>query len=446
MPHLLKNASGYLLALLIGIVVGYSCLVAAYNIPLRLIQKNVDASMDSFSNGNGMIVKAINSSILGDTILDSYSDTVMLSEAAYKSGNPSYIAALTNELPFSQTDKNPGFSLLHYLMSLKLPESTRIYSSFPNTGKSQTDLATTHAYAYGRYWHGYLIYMKPLLLVMNYAQIVAMNEYVLMILMACALISIWKNSRNCVIPYILWAGTINLFATSQCIAFFPTCAVTLIMSCAELCLRKLKENEKAAVFSFFICGMVVNYFDMMFFTLLSLCIPLVLSMSISRKDAMGKLVYAIKCSLSWMAGYSGMWAAKWIISCAIAPEMRKSLIDAIVLRSNINAETIYSRTVSFIPNLRFLLSEKVSVVFVLYVALWGAVRLVRKIKAKKRSLEALPYLFVGLIPFVWMLLLNEHSLEHAWFMFRILTITLFSLGVFLSTGNTAKQDSFRKPL
>ena len=117
-------------------------LTAVYCLPVRPIQEHVRVSVDAFleEGDNPFVLPGYKGSSLDNT-----TDAIMLGNALYQSELPAYQAAM--EAGRAELDnEHTQLALKKYL-------------------DQDQGLTLT---SYERYWHGYLVVLKPLLLVFNY--------------------------------------------------------------------------------------------------------------------------------------------------------------------------------------------------------------------------------------------------------------------------------------
>ena len=135
----------------ISIVIGYLLLVGVYCIPTQKIDENLRESVKILDSEGDYPEK-----IKGyyDSRLDNWTDSIMLLTAAYEDDNSVYFFAVMNP-------RNSVFGKKPYVVYIQLYKET-----------TKENLETT---TYGRYWHGYLVFLKPLLYFFNLGEIRYLN-------------------------------------------------------------------------------------------------------------------------------------------------------------------------------------------------------------------------------------------------------------------------------
>ena len=145
-------------------IVGLVLLLLVFLIPIDSIDRNVAASAE-------LLQKEGTYPVLSDLFrskLDNYTDALMLMEAADDSST-SILDRTLNIYNHRVGDYSPSESIVaHYL-----------------EGEEYTETSS-----YARYWHGYLVVLKPLLTVINYGGIRILNAIaqILVLIVVCLLL------------------------------------------------------------------------------------------------------------------------------------------------------------------------------------------------------------------------------------------------------------------
>jgi len=146
--NILKNCTSQVvqsvILLVIGIMTGYLMLMVVYLLPVGKMQENLSKSIDilTVEQEYHRVIPGYNS-----TQLDNYTDSWMIGNAVYDNDLPIWKRALT--CTSADYGDGPLNGLVHYLEE---PD-----------GYKEVE--------YTRYWHGYLIILKPLLLFFSYADL-----------------------------------------------------------------------------------------------------------------------------------------------------------------------------------------------------------------------------------------------------------------------------------
>lgn len=138
--------------------------------------------------------------------LDNFTDAIMLNNAVFEGTGSVVDDAMNN--PYVNVD---GL------------EQTRSLVKYVSD-----DSANKIIINYPRYWHGYLVWLKPLLLVMNYADIRVLFMFIQMFLVLFAALEIYKKSRyKAAVPFVFSMCCLNTISTAMCMQYACMYMITL---------------------------------------------------------------------------------------------------------------------------------------------------------------------------------------------------------------------------
>ena len=385
--------------LLISSILAVLMLLAVYSLPVEKMTNNARKSSEIFLN-EGSYKNFFDSESYQ---LDNFTDSVMISEAIYKYNGGALKASMLNFLG--------GFNvegLANYLNG--------------NGG----------SYSYSRYWHGYLIFLKPLLMIFSIKGIRILNlvSQILLVLGVC--FALWKKQKKMIIPYLASLLFINPFVISQsmqfsCIYYLMNIALLVVV----LFYDKLKQKGYLK-FAFLIFGILASFFDLLTYPSATLTIPLIAVFWFDDSESFKeKFLTIIKLCVFWAIGYFGFWILKWAVGSIITHQnlFKDALSQA---QTRIDGDISYAPSkllvyLPFIINVKPLLNIKNAVI--LGVLAICAVFLIIKYKKEYKITKAqiISFVIIALIPIVWQLVLHNHSYEHYWFTFRAFAGTIFAL-------------------
>ena len=285
-----------------------------------------------------------------------------------------------------------------------------IYTALLRNGRSVVDAAMHTEYA--RYWHGYAVLLRPL---MALAGISGVRYFNMMLLMGLLL--------GC------YARMRKLLGVRAAVAF----AVGLLMG------------------FFLMLGSLVCFADLLTFPVLALGYPLLCCQLLQLRegvDARRLWMYTIGLSAAWAAGYALTWAGKGLVGTLLTDQnvMQEILSQSIWRMTGILDENRFDPMTPIGAvqiNLATFFSRSNTLLLALML-LWQGVRALRARAGVKRWLHALPVAAVALYPFVWYLVVQNHSNIHYWMTYRLLSITVFGLCAFLLAA--APETGGKQPL
>ncbi|MCM1112923.1 MAG: hypothetical protein NC399_06670 [Muribaculum sp.] len=312
-----------------------------------------------------------------------------------------------------------------------------------------TDPSEMHLREYSRYWHGYLLYVKPLLLLVSWEQLVWLELALEAFLLAAAVVLSFR--KKCPgVAAALAAGL--LFMKPELMMASLTMSVCLLILLAAVLVLLLKGGwlrEKGYFPEFFLCiGILTAYFDFLTYPVATLGVPLCVYFLLSQRErisaALGRIVGYGFC---WGVGYAGMWASKWVIAdVTLGTGTIKDALwnvlgrtEAIGGRPRLNGgQYVISLNLQEYDSRLYGIAAGALALFALVALVWA---LGRKTPMKVLWEAAFPFLAIAAIPFAWIVIVQHHSALHARFTFRILGVAAMALcGMGIRIGRTCIRE------
>lgn len=296
---------------------------------------------------------------------------------------------------------------------------------------------------YARYWHGYEVFLRPLLVVTDYSGVRYFNMIVFFLLMAACLLKVCERiGKLQALGFLLSLLMVYAFVIPMNMEFV---SVFLILFAAVWILlnyydRWTVQPERFAWF-FLVVGSITNFMDFLTVPLITLGIPLLFwGVLERRRNATGKaiLIKTVGFSVIWGISYALTWFAKWTIaSIVLKRNVIHDAISSILLRTGAGAEQSVNLGEMLINNVGKLFgsdtSSMIFKVFLLIILVMG-VYLLKRHKPWKVLWGNMPLLVPALYPFAWYMVLSNHSYIHPYFTYRGLIITLLSAWLFWAEG------------
>ncbi len=415
MGRLWDRAKRIAVILAVGGCVGFVLLLLAYMLPVERMLDHARASIEIFEDLGlqPQIIKGYET-----TTIDTYTDAWMLRMAFYDGDESALEKCLCN-----------------YYYGYDNGTTTNVIESMIAYLKGAEGYIRI---VYGRYWHGYTIILKPLLLFFDYADILGILKFVQLALTALCIVLLERKKMARCIP--------GLVAMLACIDFhtvgismqYSWVFLIAMLSAAFLLLKKEEKYYDPSIDAvFLVTGMCTSYFDFLTYPLFTLGVPLTVMLAqremAERKGRM--FVSALINSVYWLIGYAGMWMIKWVLCTVLTDNnMMEDAIHTILYRagSDVFGETVGVLDV-FRENIRILLRYPYALAGVCAVAvllLWGGKERWRFIRVSPDVLFS--YLFVACLPFVWYAAVKEHSYVHYVVTYRDLGISIFAGTCFIA--------------
>lgn len=314
---------------------------------------------------------------------------------------------------------------------------------------------------YARYWHGYLVILRPLLSIMSYVQI----RYLYMVIHMMALVGIAlkmdkRFGRSMVYGWVLSMIAVNFISLPfslqySWVYFIMYGALYYIDSCYRK--NALINSDKEIISFFLVIGMLTSFMDLLTAPLVTLGIPLIYILMLricSEKESEWRhnIIMTIKASAIWAVGYIGCWLMKWILA---VPILKRNLILEAVLRigvqtkGNLDSElggggsvpsslfkalayNVYALLPPGLVNEIDLNTWLPFFVFVFICMAILAVLFIRYHEPKKEIVAYIPVALLMLYPYAWYGVTTRHAQIHPMFTYRDQIVTVMGGWIILS--------------
>jgi hypothetical protein len=422
--NLLKDIYKCIIIIILSGIIGIGLLCLVYALPTKYMEINVGNSIEMLEE-QGSSYELING--ITSTRLDNYTDSIMLNTAIYNDEQSSTLEKAVSGKRY-EISGTPFDSLIEYFKGDK---------SYTFT-------------SYERYWHGYLVVLKPLLIFFSYGRIKAINALLQLLLMIAVVYAMIKNGmEKYVIAFMLGILSLTPIAVMLCLQYSSVYYITLISMLVFI--QKYAAWYEKKYFRLFYCfvGILTCYFDFLTYPIVSFGFLMMLQIIIERKQVKTILQQCkelAEYSIFWIGGYIGIWGFKWIIATVI---LRKNIIKDAILEvlyrsssavSDSGITEYITRSKALKVNLDIFGNNMYYILLVLFIVTWIVYINKRKLNLKNNSSVAIEIIAVMMIPFLWVLATANHSYVHVWMVHRIFSITYFALAslVISMTGDVAK--------
>lgn len=238
-----------------------------------------------------------------------------------------------------------------------------------------------------------------------------------------------RKRKELCIPYtLLWIslGPIPLSLSLQFSSVYYIFSFAVI---GLLCGYEFIDNRLGFQAYFAIIGIITNWLDLLTYPLITLGVPLTVFIILNaEKDNKKRLVNCMILSISWCVGYFGMWILKWVLSSvALGQNLISDALKQAAFRvSGSNGTAKWTRYEVVQRNLVHFAHKSFYILCAGY-SLYSIFRIKSRGDLKTVLFNCSPYLFITVFPFIWYLVLSNHSWLHHWFTFRSLGVSIFAL-------------------
>ncbi|XME01260.1 hypothetical protein QYZ88_011115 [Lachnospiraceae bacterium C1.1] len=296
---------------------------------------------------------------------------------------------------------------------------------------------------YSRYWHGYHVVLRPLLTFFNYGQF----RYILFTFFAFLIYGIVRELNKSFeklhagICFVITLILNNFFAVP--FSYHVSMAFLVAFTAMLVMLKKkgyLQDDLKSWSF-YMLVGGITSYVDFLTTPIVTLGLPLLADLlwriKKSESGLRENVILIFRNSLSWGIGYVLVWAEKWVIGSLILKQnvLADSMAEAAEWQTNAFGQK-YTFLSALAKNLACLLpfggtaKELIPFLFIYLMVGICLIYLIIKNRTviKGNIYKIIPLLIVAAFPYIWILLMHNHSGVHATFwVYRIQTVAVFGL-------------------
>ena len=280
---------------------------------------------------------------------------------------------------------------------------------------------------YARYWHGNVFFLKIAHIWFDLEDIRIINLILQNLLLLGVFYLICKKLNVFyALSYLVAVIFMNPLTLAYSIPYSPLCYLTYILSILVLVIDKKYINWKL----FLIFGYWTCFVDLLMYPIVVLCFPLLLMVNIYNKDLIGDIKNIIKCSISWGCGYLSLWGVKFLLATMFTNvNVLQEAWNSIKGRIGNFEWTFYDALKRNFFEYKKDINLSILFVFLLFFVLMF---ILKKYKIKKNYV-VVTNLLVGLYPFLWCLIVRNHSIEHPGAVYRIFTISIMAVGFMLAS-------------
>lgn len=424
MKEKLINIAKYILLILVLIIIYMLLLILTNKIPSSMLEENIKESAQILEEEGER--KEVNLGYKKEYVFN-FSDALMLNMAYSVDSNKPIEAMLLSRKDYipnvtktENTKATINIGTDPRFIDFKTGDVslTKELNHFINTKDMET------SYEYARYWHGYMIFLRPLLIIFNIQQIRILFTIILVGLSLVLLYLLYKKiNLITAISFALGLFSCSIFIVGQSLSEIPVFIVTLITS---IILLLKKDVNKNLGIIFFIGGSLIGSMDLLTEPLIPLLIPITVYFLIAQKqekmnwkDALKKYIYL--CFI-WVVAYIATWMLKWVILDIVKNRgIFAQALDQILVRSASKTMT-YKATlkriyVHFSPSSLYMVLIPMIIIIII-----GTIK--EKNKKSKIQICLLPFIINMVAPFVWYFVIKNHSYIHPFFAYKLLFISV----------------------
>lgn len=298
--------------------------------------------------------------------------------------------------------------------------------------------------SYSRYWHGALIFIKPLLTVTDIIGIRIINSILCVL---CTAMLIWLLTKRklytLLVGYIVALALCFAYIIPLCMEYMPSFLITHIAAAVILMYGdKWKRHILCTFFS--AVGAIICFFDFLTNEILTLFVPLLFLIWQNAETEKNRVTFkdAFLYCVFWFSGYALTWVCKWGLCFAVfgKGELENAVSNgAYRLMGDVPdmAENQFIKAVAMNLNrlLGFNLLKSDTAVWLCAAAIAFVIFCVFYLYRKEKLCrEIWLSLIIAFAPYARYVCLSNHSCLHPIFTFRTQIITIIALFAFMGGG------------
>ena len=296
---------------------------------------------------------------------------------------------------------------------------------------------------YARYWHGYLLYMVPGLLIVNIGGLKTIMMFAQFILNLFVIGEFYKRNKMYSLLYAITVLFINPVTTVLTFQDADIYCIMMIFMIIILKYHEYLQKNNRYYYLFLINGAMTCFFDFLTYPLVAWGIPMATVMLLSKKDLKNKMFDVITLSLTWLLGYAGLWIGKWIMVIILTDfNMISEGLGYILHRTT---GTYLGEEITFSSVLKIMWESVNDVpmlsLYLIALCVIGFYAYKNRFKLNKSFItEVLPYIFVFLVPIGWFFVVRNHAYLHPWLEYRHMAVCLWALTIIISKVFDIKNE------
>ena len=294
---------------------------------------------------------------------------------------------------------------------------------------------------YTRYWHGSVIFIRPLMLVTDVkgVKLAGALAVLLLALTVCGVLVV-KKQYFAAAAFTLSLICVQFYNVRLSLEYLPMANIAMLSCIGFLCLEK-KGNDAMTVLSV-IFGAMTAFFDFLTAETLSILLPMLLVFIVrEQENRLGTLreniLISVKCGGCWAAAYGGTFLVKWTAATLVTGENKfeAALTSAEERLVGAAEELPFFKQLFFAPlaNLSTMFGGeervdggKIIIGLILTALVFGGICLLFRRRRRNKSITII-CLILGLLPYLRYMVLNNHSYLHEFFTYRAQAATVLAL-------------------
>lgn len=295
---------------------------------------------------------------------------------------------------------------------------------------------------YTRYWHGMVVFLRPLHLWFTIAEIkwIGLGAAVLLLIANSLLLLSRKQYFAAAALPLSYVG-VHFWLIVKSAEYQPAIIISLLMSLLFVALEK--KGERWLVSLAVISGVLIGFFDFLTTEIMTILIPLALVLLIRQAEGSLKawkdeLPFLIKSMLAWGISYGITFVMKWSMASLVLGENKflmafSSAAERVAGTGSEETQPLYLQIpFAVIGNLSTLFGgiarvDLVALGIGLLVSIGVCGSVFYLFRGDYHKDITVLMLLLGVVPYIRYLVLNNHSYLHEFFTYRAQAVSILAI-------------------
>ena len=286
--------------------------------------------------------------------------------------------------------------------------------------------------SYSRYWMGFRVLIRPLLLFMSYYQIRALCGLAVFLLMVCAVMAVAKRHGACP-GFALAAAFCFMEPWAVCSSIqFSCCFILMFLFIIYMSSIRLRLGGKKVLLSFCLLGALIQFFDFYTYPVIVFTVPCLLLAMDYEGEHLGRDIAL--CFLAWLSAWFVMWLYKQLFAGIISAGAElQATLESVAFRLGFgdfkDGNTSYSVKEAFYKVWYYMSDIPLkTAVIALAAAITGLGLFSLRRRGNGPALCAC--LALAGLPLLWIAATAQPINIHYWFQYRCTYASIFALMIF----------------
>lgn len=420
---ILKNVIKYIIVYIVLMIILFSALLIVSVIPKSAIEENCKKSANQLlKQGEKVYYKSFDRQMYTDNSTDS-----IMVNIVYSMDDNNKIESIMK----CRRNYTPEVtSMVWGDMLGNLPYHSSRFSMV-NEFYQTTEGIDINSYEYARYWHGYIVLLRPLLVFFDYKEIIVIMYFVLSVLLAILLMNVHRKKG---LPAAI--AVLAAFIAVEYLEWYQNMQgnyVLLIALISSMIISTGIITRQHLNLLLFIESGLIAYMDLLTFPLVGFVMPVIIFNLFSEEDDNCKKRFKllIENAVACILGFGLIWLGKLVISDWLINTRVLSLsIQQFRFRLGmyLSSEQLKARMFHRAYQKIFYYGLTIADLIIIIIGTIYGLYCLKKYGPKYYfSSKKIVYYLCMLVPFVWYTIVLEHSYLHFFFTYRNLLISYMCL-------------------